>query len=177
MLSRKLLWSSISCNIHHPRQSPVVIRIVRVVFCSSFRSSGVVSSSYMGRLMRFATSTQGHQSLLQSQCRPCHHLVWSLPEAFWECISLRILLVKFNTMTKDLFDSISLSIFMSACELAIKIPHFTQLLLAQIFMFKKDHGTSVRNKVISNNAARCPAFQSTLTPLPHLHPPSPADLN
>jgi hypothetical protein len=42
--------------------------------------------------------------------------------------------------------------------LAIKIPHFTQLLLAQIFIFKEDHDAAVRNLVISDNAATFAAF-------------------
>jgi len=47
MSSRKVLGLTMSRNIDHLRQSPVVVRVIWVVFWSSLRLSCVVSSNYI----------------------------------------------------------------------------------------------------------------------------------
>ena len=98
MSSRKFLGTSKSRNIDRPRQSPIVIRVIRVVFWSSLRLSGVISSSYMGRLTRFARSSLrvvsrrcSHNVVLVVTWYGPHHQPWyAFDPANCSCLSMSL---------------------------------------------------------------------------------------
>jgi hypothetical protein len=66
--------------------------VVRVIFWSSLRSSGVLSGSHIGRLKRLATSSC---RAVSSPCHHCVHLVWPptirLFLNTWPCYLLKVI--------------------------------------------------------------------------------------